>query len=204
MVEARAAGVTLRLGEAVTAASLLAEKPDAVIVAVGADSFAPAIPGKDLVNVADAWKVLAGEQQVYGRVAVIGGGLVGCETAEYLASRGCQVSVVEMLDKIAAGESSTVLPTLLENYKGYGVQQYPGHKVQEIRLDGVVCANKEGRTVTLPCDYVVLAMGAKPVPFDTQSLEAAGVQVVRVGDCAGRAADLDNATKTAYDAACAL
>ena len=201
---ARAAGVALRLGEAVTPDTLLAEKPDAVVVAVGADSFAPAIPGKDLVNVADAWKVLSGEQQVYGRVAVIGGGLVGCETAEYLASRGCQVSVVEMLDKIAAGESNTVLPTLLENYKGYGVQQYPGHKLEEIRLDGVVCTDKEGNSVTLPCDYVVLAMGAKPVPFDTQSLEAAGIEVVRVGDCAERAADLDNATKTAYDAACAL
>lgn len=201
---ARAAGVALRLGETVTAETLLAQKPDAVIVAVGAESFAPPIPGRDLVNVADAWKVLAGEQQVYGRVAVIGGGLVGCETAEYLARRGCQVSVVEMLDKIAAGESSTVLPTLLESYKACGVQQYPGHKVQEIRLDAVVCTDKEGNAVTLPCDYVVLALGAKPAPFDTKPLEDAGVEVMHVGDCGERAADLDNATKTAYDAACAL
>ena len=50
-------------------------------------------------------------------MAVIGGGMVGCETAEYLAARGCKVSVIEMMDKIAAGESTTILPTLLENYK---------------------------------------------------------------------------------------
>jgi len=49
---------------------------------------------------------------------VIGGGMVGCETAEYLAERGCSVSVIEMLDKIAAGESETILPTLKENYEG--------------------------------------------------------------------------------------
>ena len=102
------------------------------------------IPGIDSVNVADAWKVLAGEQQVYGTVAVIGGGMVGCETAEYLAARGCKVSVIEMMDKIAAGESSTILPTLLENYKTYGVEQYPSHKVKEFRMDAVVCENKDG------------------------------------------------------------
>ena len=106
------------------------------------------------MNVADAWKVLAGEQQVYGTVAVIGGGMVGCETAEYLAARGCKVSVIEMMDKIAAGESTTILPTLLENYKTYGVEQYPSHKVKEFRMDAVVCENKDGAEVTIPCDYI--------------------------------------------------
>ena len=43
--------------------------------------------------------------------------MVGCETAEYLAGHGCKVSIVEMMDKIAAGESTTILPTLMENYK---------------------------------------------------------------------------------------
>ena len=80
-------------------------------------------------------------------MAVIGGGMVGCETAEYLAARGCKVSVIEMMDKIAAGESTTILPTLLENYKTYGVEQYPSHKVKEFRMDAVVCENKDGAEV---------------------------------------------------------
>lgn len=198
------AGVHLCMGQTRTAEQLKDAGFEAVINAVGAHSAAPRIPGIDSVNVADAWKVLAGEQQVYGTVAVIGGGMVGCETAEYLAARGCKVSVIEMMDKIAAGESVTILPTLLENYKTYGVEQYPSHKVKEFRMDAVVCENKDGAEVTIPCDYIVLAMGARSNEFDAAALETAGIPVYSIGDAAGRAADISNAIRTGYDTACQL
>ena len=198
------AGVHLCMGQTRTAEQLKEAGFEAVINAVGAHSAAPRIPGIDGVNVADAWKVLAGEQQVYGTVAVIGGGMVGCETAEYLAARGCKVSVIEMMDKIAAGESTTILPTLLENYKTYGVEQYPSHKVKEFRMDAVVCENKDGAEVTIPCDYIVLAMGARSNAFDAAALEAAGIPVYSIGDAAGKAADISNAIRTGYDTACQL
>ena len=198
------AGVHLCMGQTRTAEQLKDAGFEAVINAVGAHSAAPRIPGIDSVNVADAWKVLAGEQQVYGTVAVIGGGMVGCETAEYLAARGCKVSVIEMMDKIAAGESTTILPTLLENYKTYGVEQYPSHKVKEFRMDAVVCENKDGAEVTIPCDYIVLAMGARSNEFDAAALESAGIPVYSIGDAAGKAADISNAIRTGYDTACQL
>lgn len=198
------AGVHLCMGQTRTAEQLKDAGFDAVINAVGAHSAAPRIPGIDSVNVADAWKVLAGEQQVYGTVAVIGGGMVGCETAEYLAARGCKVSVIEMMDKIAAGESTTILPTLLENYKTCGVEQYPSHKVKEFRMDAVVCENKDGAEVTIPCDYIVLAMGARSNAFDAAALEAASIPVYSIGDAAGKAADISNAIRTGYDTACQL
>ena len=198
------AGVHLCMGKTRTAEQLKDAGFEAVINAVGAHSAAPRIPGIDSVNVADAWKVLAGEQQVYGTVAVIGGGMVGCETAEYLAARGCKVSVIEMMDKIAAGESTTILPTLLENYKTYGVEQYPSHKVKEFRMDAVVCENKDGAEVTIPCDYIVLAMGARSNEFDAAALEAASIPVYSIGDAAGKAADISNAIRTGYDTACQL
>lgn len=198
------AGVHLCMGQTRTAEQLKDAGFEAVINAVGAHSAAPRIPGIDSVNVADAWKVLAGEQQVYGTVAVIGGGMVGCETAEYLAARGCKVSVIEMMDKIAAGESSTILPTLLENYKTYGVEQYPSHKVKEFRMDAIVCENKDGAEVTIPCDYIVLAMGARSNEFDAAALEAASIPVYSIGDAAGKAADISNAIRTGYDTACQL
>ena len=198
------AGVHLCMGQTRTAEQLKDAGFEAVINAVGAHSAAPRIPGIDSVNVADAWKVLAGEQQVYGTVAVIGGGMVGCETAEYLAARGCKVSVIEMMDKIAAGESSTILPTLLENYKTYGVEQYPSHKVKEFHMDAVVCENKDGAEVTIPCDYIVLAMGARSNEFDAAALEAASIPVYSIGDAAGKAADISNAIRTGYDTACQL
>lgn len=198
------AGVHLCMGQTRTAEQLKEAGFEAVINAVGAHSAAPRIPGIDGVNVADAWKVLAGEQQVYGTVAVIGGGMVGCETAEYLAARGCKVSVIEMMDKIAAGESTTILPTLLENYKTYGVEQYPSHKVKEFRMDAVVCENKDGAEVTISCDYIVLAMGARSNEFDAAALEAANIPVYSIGDAAGKAADISNAIRTGYDTACQL
>lgn len=201
VLAAQKAGVKFRLGEGATCENIMALDANAVIVAVGAQSFVPPIEGKDGANVCDAWDVLAGMQNVYGNVAVVGGGMVGCETAEYLAERGCQVSVVEMLDKIAAGEGSTILPTLFENYETYGVKQYPSHKVMKITPENLVCENASGETVLIPCDYVVMALGAKPVQFEDALLLANGVSVVHIGDCGARASDLDNAIKTGYDAA---
>ncbi len=172
-------------------------------VHTNASSFTPAIPGVDGPNVCDAWKVLAGEQEVHGRVAVVGGGLVGCETAEYLAAQGCKVSVVEMRNQIANGVGSTVLPTLLENYRTYGVEQYTGHKVTSIAMGELICEDKDNNVVKIPCDYVVMAIGARPVTFDTAALSDKGIEIVKIGDCR-EVADISHAIKTGYDAANAL
>ena len=192
-------GITLRLGEAATPEKILDLKPDHVIVAVGANSARFPINGMDRACVCDAWDVLSGKTEVYGRTAVIGGGMVGCETAEYLAERGCSVSVIEMLDKIAAGESETILPTLKENYERFGVKEYPSHKVEEIQESSVICKNKEDEKVVIDCDFVVLAMGARPVAFDTAFLDEAGIPFAKIGDCGERASDISNAVRTAYD-----
>lgn len=65
----------------------------------------------------DAWKVLNYEQFPSGRVAIIGGGLVGAETAEFLAQMGLNVTVIEMLEEIAKEESSTVKPVMFEDFE---------------------------------------------------------------------------------------
>lgn len=195
--------ITLRLGEAATPEKVLALKPDAVIAAVGAYNFVPSIKGADGKNVRDAWSVLAGETSVFGEIVVIGGGLVGCETAEYLAAQGCKVTIVEMLDKIATGESVTVLPTLMEEFDAKGVTWHTDTTVTDITATAVNCKTKDG-TQSFKCDFVVMAAGAHATAFDTAAYEAAGVQVVSVGDCAARPADIGNAIRTAYDAANAI
>ena len=193
-------GVTIRLGQAATITSIIELKPEAVIVAVGASSFAPAIAGIDGVNVCDSWKVLSGDQKVSGCVAVIGAGLVGSETAEYLAEQCCKVLLIEKEDTIAAGISNTVLPTLLENFRTYGVQQFTGHQVKSIAVNKIICENKEGREVQIPCDFVVTAIGSRSVIFETDELTANGIEVIKVGDC-HEVADISHAIKTGYDAA---
>lgn len=90
---------------------------DAVIVAVGAHDMILPIPGAESTNVVSSWDVLAGKAPVSGHCAVIGGGLVGTETAEYLLQKGCTVSIIEMMDKIANGESSTILPTIMADLR---------------------------------------------------------------------------------------
>ena len=199
----RSSGVDLRLGQTATPQGVLALAPDAVIVAVGAYSFTPPIPGVDGDWVRDAWKVLAGEQKVSGRVAIIGGGVVGCETAEHLGAQGYKVSVVEMQKQIASGLSTTILPTMLENFRAFGVEQYTRHKVMEIAAGQLICTDKDGRVVKIACDNVVVASGARPVAFETEGLVSQGVEVVMVGDCR-EVGDISQATKTGYDAANAL
>ncbi len=199
----RAGGVTLRLGECATPQNILALSPDAVVVAVGAMSFTPPISGVLGPNVRDAWQVLAGAQGVSGRVVMVGGGVVACETTEYLAAQGCKVIMVETLDKIGTHVSSTVVPTMLANYAKYGVEQHIAHTVTKISLDEVTCESKDGKLLKIPCDYVVIASGARPVAFDTTALCDQGIEIVLVGDCR-EVADISQATKTAYDAANAL
>lgn len=197
-------GVILRIGETAESENILSLSPDVVIIASGAHSFIPSIQGIQNNNVCDAWKILSGTQQVYGNVVVIGGGMVGCETAEYLAERGAKVSIVEMLDTIAQEESNTILPTLIENFHKYHVTQYTGHKVKEITSSEVICETKENPHVSISCDYAVIALGAKPVVFDTSAIEEKRIPIVKIGDCKEYASDISNAIRTAYDAANAL
>lgn len=193
--------ITLHLGEKASPEKILELTPDFVIIAAGAASSHFPIKGVDSPIVCDAWDVLSGSTQVCGKAAVIGGGMVGCETAEYLAEKGCQVSVIEMLDTIAAGESETILPTLKENYARFSVSEYPSHKVEQIQNDRIICKNKDGKEVIIQCDFVVLAMGAKPVKFDTDFLEKANIPFSKIGDCGDRVSDISNAVRTAYDTA---
>ena len=192
-------GVSVELNHAASADELNAF--DAAVVAVGAHDFRIPVPGADSDKVVSSWDVLSGKAEVSGRVAVIGGGLVGTETAEFLLERGCEVSVVEMLDKIAAGESDTILPLIMADFEENGVEQHVNTRLSAVTDEGIeaVCGEE---TVKIACDYVVMAVGSKANPFD---VSGATVPVTFVGDCSGeRTADIASAIRTAYNAANSL
>lgn len=193
-----ALGVTVLLGQACDTEVM--NQADAVIVAVGAENIMLPVPGADAQNVVSAWEVLDKKVSVSGRCVVIGGGLVGTETAEYLLEQGCSVSIVEMLDKIAIGESSTILPVIMEDFKKHQVQQYINTKVTAITPDGVEAVQtKTNEKVVIPCDYVVMAVGSKKVSFSTEGVNAL---VTFVGDCAGeKTAGIAEAVRSGYRAA---
>jgi hypothetical protein len=75
--------------------------------------------------------------------------------------------------------------------------------VTGITTGQLICADKDGQAVQILCDHVVIAVGARPVEFDTSALTERGIQVIKVGDCC-KVADISHATKTAYTAANAL
>lgn len=175
---------------------------DAVIVAVGAHNANIPIPGADGVNVVSSWDILAGNVCAKGHCVVIGGGLVGAETAEYLANNGCQVSVIEMMDKIAKEESSTVLPTMLKDFAAHNVAQYVNTKVSSIEKDGmcVKAINTADNTeIVIDCDMVVMAAGSVKNVFDVDGVT---VPVYYAGDCSGeRTAGISEAIRSGYKVA---
>lgn len=179
---------------------------DEIIVATGADNAMPPIEGADNPMVVSAWDVLAKKNIVFGRTVVIGGGLVGVETAEYLAKQGCEVTIIEMLDAIAKEESGTILPTLTKELDENQVKRYVQTKLDKINQASVTvttaASEQEPKTFEIPADFVVMAVGArKHLP----ELEGCNVPVHYVGDCEGeRPSNIDHAVKSAYDVANAL
>ena len=175
---------------------------DAVIVAVGAHDFMLPVSGADSANVVSSWDVLAGKAEVKGHVAVIGGGLVGAETAEYCAEKGCQVSVIEMMDKVANGESGTILPTMMKNFADKGIKQYVNTKVNAIENDGtcvLATDTKEEKDITINCDMVIMAVGSKKNLVDVEGVDT---PVYYAGDCSGdRTASIAEAIRGGYKCA---
>ena len=171
---------------------------DAVIVAVGAHDLLLPIPGADGENVVSSWDVLADRAEAKGHCAVIGGGLVGTETAEYLLEKGCTVSIIEMMDKIANGESSTILPTILADFAKHDVKQYVNTKVSAIEI-GCVKALQGEEEISIPCDTVVMAVGSRKNVLDVDGVTA---PIYYAGDCSGeRTASIAEAIRSGYRAA---
>lgn len=175
---------------------------DAVICAIGAHDLVLPIKGCDSKNVVSSWDVLAKKAEVKGHVAIIGGGLVGTETAEYVLSQGCEVSIIEMMDKIANGESSTILPLIMADFKAHNVQQYVNTKVSSIEEDGklVKAVNTtDNSEVEIHCDMVVMAVGSVK---NTLDVEGVTTPITYVGDCSGdRTASIAEAIRSGYHAA---
>lgn len=172
---------------------------DLVLCAIGAHNFILPVPGADGENVVSSWELLAGKADVSAHCVVIGGGLVGTETADYLLSLGCKVTIVEMLDEIAKGESSTVRPIIMEYFATQDVKKYVNTKVERIEDGGrkVVAVNTEdGSEVVIPCDKVVMAVGSVKNTLDTEGVTT---PITYIGDCAGeRTASIAEAVRAGY------
>ncbi|WBW97265.1 oxidoreductase [Oceanirhabdus sp. W0125-5] len=176
-------GVNINLNTALTEEIVEDMKPDTVIVATGAKPFVPNIPGKDQENVVIANDVLAGLKEVGTNVVVIGGGLVGAETAAHLANHGKKVTIVEMLPEIVQGGEPAVNYFLFKDLEKNNVQILTNTSVKEILNNEVVIADKEGIESKLEnIDSVVMAIGSRPVNELASKLEGKVEEVITIGD----------------------
>lgn len=157
----RKLGVKVTLGEEVTSSVVGKIKPDVVFVATGSVPVVPEnleVKGSNMVTAND---VLAGVASVGKRVVVVGGGMVGAETAEFLAGKGKKVTVLEMLGRIGWDMVPMVVTLLYRRLKELGVVMLTNAKVRQIS-GGSVVYEKDGKKQTVEADSVVLAMGSKP------------------------------------------
>jgi len=174
------AGVEVRLGTEVTPQLVAQERPEAVIVATGARPLIPPIPGVDAPTVTTAWAVLRGDVELTGqRVIVVGGGMVGCETAEFLAELGNRVLIVEMLSDVALDVESTTRMDLLERLAERGVDWRVNARVEEIEPGQVKLAGGQIEAAAA----IVLAAGSRPSRELVTMLGGGDWELHVVGDC---------------------
>ena len=183
---ARKAGVEVKLTSDVGPATIEKENPDVLIMATGSSSLVPNIPGVAGPNVVLAEEVLTGAKTVSGNILIVGGGMVGCETAEFLRERGkgvTQVTVIEMLSRMADNVSPTYRPFFLARLKKAGIKMETNTIVQEITKEGVRVEQK-GIAGFIKGDEVVLAAGFKSNPTLDEKSKAKIPEVYTIGDCA--------------------
>lgn len=175
-------GVIVHLNTELTLDMIRDSQPDSVIIATGASPFVPNIPGKDLNHVLTANDILQGSAQAGKRVVVIGGGLVGSETAAHLANHGHDVSIIEMNSDIFVGTPSATKQYLMKDLQHHNVAILTNTQVKEIHNDAVVVEN-DGQLHTLAAiDNVVMAIGSRPVSFSVEDLEQHVSEIVTIGD----------------------
>jgi 2,4-dienoyl-CoA reductase-like NADH-dependent reductase (Old Yellow Enzyme family)/thioredoxin reductase len=196
-------GVEVKLNTESTEDMVMDYNPDAVILATGSVAIIPErIPGVHSNNVFTVDTVLSGKAALKGKkVAVVGAGLTGLETAEYLCAEGNEVTIIDMLDKVAPNTNHTNVADVCGRLEKYGANYLLGHALKEIKADGVILENLESHEESnVDVDAIVLSLGNRPDQTLASELEAKGVCVKLVGN-AIKDGTIAPAVRTGYETA---
>lgn len=174
-------GIHIKMGEEVDERVIDKIEPDLVILATGSLPIKPDVTGVQN-NFLTAEEILTGAP--FGRnVFIIGGGMVGCETAEFLADKGAKVTVVEKLDHIATDMGLLTKTLLVKRMKQKGIKIFTKKTVIEINPGGLILG-EDGHNESIDhVDTIVLAMGYKSDIHMPKIIEEKGIPFYRIGDC---------------------
>ncbi len=198
-------GVPVRLGVTATPEAIGKFTPDEVVVATGARPVRPALFADAGVPCLTAWEVLEDPGRIPpgSRVTIVGGGLVGVETAELLTTLGCRITILEMLPRIAATMPRNNRADLLLRLAGAGVDMVADARVERVEGAALHLTVKGEERTHDAGDFLVLAMGVRPERSVLPMLEELGLPHVLVGDC-NQPGDFLTAIRDAWLTAMAL
>jgi len=189
------------------------EKPDAIILATGAQEWVPPLDGAELPHVSGAWDVLRGRVCTGRRVVIIGGGAVGVETALFLAEKGTlsgdmtrfllvnraepledlyelatrgskDVALVEMLDRLGPDIGRSTRWGMLQDLDRFHVRTFTKARAKAITPTGVVVEGDQGLR-EIPADSVVLALGSRSFNPLEDLTKRKGIPYRVIGDARG-------------------
>ena len=198
------AGVGLHLGAALTPEAVRDLSADAVIAATGSS---PVFPGfcRKARNAVVAQSILSGEAKAGEKALVIGGGLIGCETAEFLAAQGSDVTILELQPELAKDMESRTRRYLMQRLREYGTRFLTSTQVLEVTEEGKVKAKFPSGSERWLDDFdtLVIAVGYRAENALAAELEEMGCPCVRVGDCASVGKIL-TAIESGFQAGCSI
>ncbi len=179
---------------------IIAQKPDVVILAIGSAPFVPSIKG--IEHAVDAWQVLRDRGNNYSKqnIVIIGGGTVGCETANMLMDTN-NIYVLEQQAQLCGGQEATHKNHLLSELRNAGVKILTECTVENIEKHQVVYKDFQGAVQTIPAEVVINACGQKPAqPYLLNELQEANIEAYTIGD-ASATGNFRLATRSAFDIA---
>ena len=174
--------IKVELQKEVTPELIKEINPDVVIIGTGAIPIVLKIPGVDRKSIYTANDVLTGKAETGENITVVGGGFIGCETAEFLAEKGKRVTIVEMLERMGTGIGSIYRLFLMDRLRGYGVKMLTKTKIMEITERGII-VEAEGEDKTIEADTIVYAVGMEPNKDLFKKLEGKIPELYAIGDC---------------------
>ena len=180
--QVQGAGVTIKQGTQVTEAMLRTEKPEYVILATGGEKIIPQIAGIDCPHICDAWQLLSGAVAPGKHVLVIGGGLIGMETADYLGSRESEVTLVEIMKRSPVLKITSHGYMLHKRLRDYNCRMLFNTAVKAIEADKITIETEGVESILSPVDQVIVAVGLRSKDDLKATLAEAGIPHVVIGD----------------------
>lgn len=193
--------IDLRLGTEATREAVAAEKPDAVIVAVGSAPIIPPVPGVESEKVCLAAEIDRGEAAPGQRVVIVGAGLTGTETAITLARAGHAVTVMDLLTLGEIRMRDKAVGMAQRMALEAGVQFREGLRLEAVTDTGVLAREPGGALTEISCDTVALSLGVRPRAAAMEALKDVCGEVYFVGDCNTRQGNITSAVREGFYAA---